>query len=388
MPPMITTLTNTSYDAIHEHIAGKKLVILYPETKNRNVFISCLSEYYGMSMQYYCIRAEQKTLKSWLLGLTGNADFPVLAQALKDGDAASWAEALSADFANIAKQNGETALLLDEYDRVSGQRDEARFWGALLANLPRGVQIILNARQLGRDPWQEWIEKGDVRVLGREWRATSGMFSADPYERPTLEVFTFGEGRVLINGHEVSRWDGVLPRNLFFYLIDRPLVTRDEIFHAFWPTLSVREATNVFHVTKRKITDRLSRVSGNKNIELTQYRSGYYIPSDQLTRCIDVDEFREMAECAESGGDAASMKLYYLRAVELYRGEFLETVDMDWVAQRREQYREMVTEALQALSQIALAESQPVLARDYLLRALAHSPERDDLHHYLQQITG
>ncbi len=236
---------------------------------------------------------------------------------------------------------------------------------------------------MGRDPWQEWIARGDAGVLGREWRTTTGMFSIDEYKRPLLEVFTFGEGRVLINGYEITQWDGVLPRNLFFYLIDRPLCTRDEIFKTFWSTLSVREATNVFHVTKRKIADRLSREPNIGNIELTQYRSGYYIPSERLTRCADSDEFREMIERAEATDEEAKMKSHYLRAIELYRGDFLESVDMEWAIRRREQYREMMTGALNALSRIARKEGNTVLAKEYLLRALVHSPERDDLRHDL-----
>ena len=35
------------------------------------------------------------------------------------------------------------------------------------------------------------------------------------------------------------------------------MVTRDEIFETFWPGLPTKEATNVFHVTKRKISERL-----------------------------------------------------------------------------------------------------------------------------------
>lgn len=385
---MITQLTNISCADIYKHIAGKKLVILYPETNNRNVYISCLSQYYGASLRYYCIRPEQTTLNTWLSGLADAENFQALARALKSGKPIDWAAGLAADLVEGVGKSQNAGLLLDEYDRVVGQRDEERFWTALLSNLPARVQIIINARHLGRDPWQTWIAQGKAGVLGREWRASSGMFAVDTYERPMLEVFSFGEGRVLVNGYEVTQWDGVLPRNLFLYLIDRPLITRDEIFHTFWPSLSVREATNVFHVTKRKIADRLSRAPGVGDIELTQYRSGYYIPSERLNRCVDADEFRELIERAEASEDPEDIKTYYLKALELYRGDFLESVDMEWAALRRDQYRETLTSALNVLSQIALKEDNLALAKDYLLRALLHSPERDDLRRDLQEVIG
>ncbi len=31
----------------------------------------------------------------------------------------------------------------------------------------------------------------------------------------------------------VTAWDGALPRNLLFYFMERPLLTRDEIFATF-----------------------------------------------------------------------------------------------------------------------------------------------------------
>ena len=33
------------------------------------------------------------------------------------------------------------------------------------------------------------------------------------------------------------------------------MATRDDIFNTFWPSLSIKEATNVFHVTKRKVNE-------------------------------------------------------------------------------------------------------------------------------------
>jgi len=100
-------------------------------------------------------------------------------------------------------------------------------------------------------------------------------------ERVLLEVRALGTGRVLLNGIEVNEWDGLLPRSLFFYLVDRGMTTRNDIFETFWPKLSVREATNVFHVTKRKISEVLG-------IDLTIYWSGFYRISPNIQLSYDV----------------------------------------------------------------------------------------------------
>src|SRR5688500_18693889 len=80
---------------------------------------------------------------------------------------------------------------------------------------------------------------------------------------------SLGPRIALINGRTLTTWDGVLPKCLFFYLVDRAMTTRNEIFDTFWPELKKREATNVFHVTKRKVSEILEQ-------DLTTYSAGFY----------------------------------------------------------------------------------------------------------------
>ena len=72
-------------------------------------------------------------------------------------------------------------------------------------------------------------------------------------ENPRLEVYGFGPGRVIIDGCPVTTWEGRLPRDLLFYVINRRGVRRDDILRAFWPELAEDQAVNVFHVTKRRL---------------------------------------------------------------------------------------------------------------------------------------
>src|SRR5258708_19714094 len=85
-----------------------------------------------------------------------------------------------------------------------------------------------------------------------------GIFNPAAPGSPQLEVYGFGGGHVFVDGVPLDTWDGPLPRNLFFYFIDHPMVTRDEIFETFWPGLPIKEPTNVFHPTKPKPTAPLS----------------------------------------------------------------------------------------------------------------------------------
>src|SRR5690606_35142968 len=151
------------------------------------------------------------------------------------------------------------------------------------------------------------------------------------------------EGRVLLNGKSVDNWDGVLPRSLFFYMVDRGMTTRNEIFDTFWPNLSTREATNVFHVTKRKISEVLG-------LDLTTYWSGFYRISPNIELSYDVVLFTELVQnSAISSGEDAITKLN--SAIELYQGQFLYGMDMNWTYHRRSELNEDYSDAIATLAE-------------------------------------
>jgi DNA-binding SARP family transcriptional activator len=187
-----------------------------------------------------------------------------------------------------------------------------------------------------------------------------------------LEVRALGQGRVLINGRLVDHWDGVLPRMLFFYFVDRGMTTRDEIFRTFWPTLSTREATNVFHVTKRKISEILGT-------DLTVYWSGFYRISPDLELHYDVVKFAEAIQNADVVEEEEA--IYLLRnAISLYGGPFLSmTTNQPWAAQRRDELVSSYTEALAMLARIYRQQDALFDSLGFYLRAAATSPQREDL---------
>lgn len=178
-----------------------------------------------------------------------------------------------------------------------------------------------------------------------------------------LEVHAFGKGQVTLNGRAYDRWDGVLPRSLFFYLVDRGMVTRSEIFETFWPDLPTREATNVFHVTKRKISEVLG-------IDLTTYWSGYYRIASNINLSYDAVHFTELVQkSAVSPADEAIELLN--RGTFLYRGDFLCETDMDWAAKRRHELRADYGDALGNLARAYEETGRPETALGLYLRALA-----------------
>jgi two-component SAPR family response regulator len=188
-----------------------------------------------------------------------------------------------------------------------------------------------------------------------------------------LEVYSLGSGTALVNGRPILDWGGDLPRSLFFYLVDRGIATRNDIFQAFWPTMTVREATNVFHVTKRKISELLG-------VDLTIYWSGFYRLSQQIDLVYDVALFGEAVQNSPVAQPDESENLL-AQAIQHYHGDYLASLDgtIPWVQKRRTELRQTYSETLINLARSTEQNSDTRKALGFYIRAYATNPQREDV---------
>jgi DNA-binding SARP family transcriptional activator len=393
----VSNITNTTSSAINERVSGKRVILIYPWANYRTIFLTYFLETVDRGLLYYCIRAESSgSLVEWMSGLldefsevlTGFGD--QLRAALAAGKPDEIGAALAADLA--AYSGGEDVILfLDDFDLAPLNGALRDFINAVVTALPDNVKLAFSSRRLTYEPWYGLVARDEATVLGTEYRKNDVMFAIESKPRPQLEVYALGRGYAIVNGQYIENWDGALPRNLFFYFMDHPLVTRDEIFQTFWPNLSVKEATNVFHVTKRKISERISmKVAGAGNYELTQYSGGFYMPSEKVVRHYDVADFQDAIDQAMVATSDEKEKALLTQAIELYKSPFLTTVDMQWVQDRREQLRQLYAQALISMARLHKRHQELPNALGFFIRALKETPEREDIHRevmniYLQQ---
>ncbi|HEX2619297.1 MAG TPA: BTAD domain-containing putative transcriptional regulator [Phototrophicaceae bacterium] len=385
-------VTRVSFDSFRQRTAGKKVVLLYPWTNYRNLFLSHFLNNAKDGLLYYRIPSDETKLVDWLEGLVNELDNVLggfgkqTRQAMEKDSAAQIGEALAADLGKYNKTDS-IVLYIDELDRVPLDDEFQKFIKALISKLPKNVQLAFSSRMLTHQPWYDLVTSGDAIVLGTEHRKSDVMFTVEDEPKPQLEVYALGRGYALVNGQQITNWDGALPRNLFFFFIDRPLVTRDEIFEMFWPTLSVKEATNVFHVTKRKISERITmKVGSEENYELTQYSSGFYMPSDKVVRHYDVSDFQEALEQALVATDERKEENLFMRSIDLYKAPFLQTINMKWVEDRREHLRTMYAQALIGMGRIHHRRGDAEKALGYFVRSLKETPEREDIHREVMRL--
>ncbi|MDX2160163.1 MAG: BTAD domain-containing putative transcriptional regulator [bacterium] len=271
---------------------------------------------------------------------------------------------------------GYRAVILDEGDRAQPPHLDTFLQNLLTTGLPR---IYVFSRAV---PPLVLVDEA-VRKITRMLPTSESLMLWDYAQRSDssgilLEVRALGDGRVQLNSQPIQSWDGLLPRMLFFFLVDRGMVTRNEIFETFWPNLTVREATNVFHVTKRKISEVLGA-------DLTVYWSGFYHISPRIHLSYDAIAFTQLMQDSSVMSLEESARLVRL-AVDLYRGDFLASIDMPWAERRRQDLRQMYGEALVTLAKATEYAGDLRGALGLFLRASTVHVQREDLAHHIMRL--
>jgi|GEM_PF-222792 len=388
-----------------ERVKENKILIFYPRSQQRNLYLSKLLSMEKGRLIYHRVpytSGEMGTaLRAWLPSLladiqayiaSGNGSAkrsqPILRDSAED-NGKMIAEMLNNFAADLKRNEQPLILYIDELDHLSQDHDFVSFMYGLGTTVSGPVKLAFNARRVALEPFQYFIENHQVDVFGTEERGNDVYLEPQETQdlRPQLEVYAFGRGHVFVNGKIVETWDGALPRQLFYYFVDNDLVTRNEIFQNFWPNLSRKEATNVFHVTKRKITERLSlNVLEGGNYELTNYSAGFYVPGDKLIRHYDVAEFEEAVELANTTMDEEEQAAALRRAISLYRFPYLQDYDMDWVRDRREKLRLLYADALIGMGRWYVRREDYEPALGHYVRALKEMPNREDIHRQVMEI--
>jgi DNA-binding SARP family transcriptional activator len=382
---LLSTPRRISISSLRECTRDYKVVLIPPWPQYRSLFISHFLASASEGLLYSRMPDEDTSLADWLAGLTREiqAIMPEFGQALaplvnsQDAPARELGAALGADLDRIADE--PLLLFIDEFDPRSWAAQTQTFIDALIAALGDKVKIILSSRMQSYQPVEHIVSSGVAVVLGVEWERGTLRFVLEERPRPQIEVYAFGKGRTLVNGAEIAQWEGMLPRMLFYYLIDHPLVTRDEIFADFWPKVSTKDATDIFHVTKHKVTEVLSRPQGGRPRELTQYTQGFYIPSEVYVRHYDVAEFEAAVERAEHAPTLEERELQSRTALELYRGPYLEEATARWAVERRAALARRHAEAQIVLGRVLAERQQPAEAAALFEEALKVLPLREDV---------
>lgn len=230
--------------------------------------------------------------------------------------------------------------------------------------------------------------------MSRMIKLLNDPFNRQPMGEEDLTKFranlrTFGRHQLVVaepgvhlsQGHVVTKWDGNLSKTLLQLVGNISPLQRDEIFSKMWKGLPVKEATNVFHVSKRKIGEAIEAALAHvaRPIpKLTLYQGGFYNFNPEWQVSHDRTEFDYLYnELTLGEPEPEDPVTGWLKAASLIGGEFMEGHELDdqkWLEDMRAVYR---SKRLRVYKEVGAYHPDFLEAKSYLEKALRIDPLYD-----------
>lgn len=377
-------LINLSYQAFEEESPHSRLILLHPRSRYRSILIARLINTPDLTVFYYAMGPDDIDVQSFLSGITHDLanQQPMFGRHINSlsVDARQNFDNLLSAFAQDLFEISDSPflLILDEYDRSDSADDIQMFVERIIPRLPENCRLVINSRTLPRLPWVSMIAQRRALLLEDNQLITHDFYEIETEGKHKLEVFALGPGNVLMDGQPIDTWEGHLPRLLFFFALDRPIITRSEICQAFWPELDTDQAVNVFHVTKRRLHKAL-------DMDVLVHDGGYYRVNPDLAIQYDVMDFVG-ALMAGRDEENPNRIAAWQKAIDLYRGPFLQGHTDRWIVDRRDDFRAGYLEALSEMARVRLGEERLEHALGLFQRALAEDFTREPIHREVMQL--
>jgi len=383
---MLTQRIESLLDSIDSEYASRKIVILHPETRYRNLLVSELIRKRQQPVFYKSVGSENSTLQQFLTELVEDIreqepDFgrhlgTPSSKGLSGLSPEELAAALGKDLKELSQDS--YLLVLDEFDRISANAQFQAFFEELVKHLPENCHLMINGRKLpSHRAWHSLVAEQEAVIIGDNGKPeakgkTTRAGQGDSPETNVIEVSCFGPGEISVGGILKTLWEGHLPRLLMFFLLERPYSSRAEICSTFWPDASNQQAVNIFHVTKRRLHKGLG-------LDVLQHKDGVYGIKPEIRVIYKGTQFKN--ELVQARQFPQKSELHYKRVVDLYTDAYLFGYDDDWIKEQRSKYCDGYVEALVGLAQATRGnKSEAAQALQLLLQASEEAPNREDIH--------
>jgi len=196
----------------------------------------------------------------------------------------------------------------------------------------------------------------------------------------SIQVQCFGNFRVIVNGEDISqdRWVSAKARDLLAYFVTMrgEKTPADKVFDSIWGDKE-RTSRTAFHTALSRLRNALKTGEDSPRLILVEVGE-YWLDSARFT--IDVDEFDSTLAKARAAANAKVRAELYERAVNLYRGEYLQNLYYEWVFPERRRLTQSYLGALQELASYHLANQNPKQAVECIEKAIPLDQLNEDLY--------
>lgn len=279
--------------------------------------------------------------------------------------------------ATVAATDGDTSAAEDflrEALEIAGETGSAQVLAAEVyhAGIPgEAIRSYL--------PNYELLTRDLQKITQAQYQLPKPVQMPSPTDVSGQETFSI---RVQTLGQEYIDRDGIrlttadwraAARELFLYILFHKEVTKEQINLAFWPDSDSKKVRNLFHTTIYRVRQALGD-------NVIVFEDPVYRINPLVDIWCDAQEFETAATQAKllPTRDPRTEDLWN-KAVELYQGEFLQSVDAEWADIRRETLREFYIEALMGLGKCARTRDDFRAALNAYKRALDEEPYREDI---------
>lgn len=204
-------------------------------------------------------------------------------------------------------------------------------------------------------------------------------------EVPSAQLFIrgFGHSSVEVGGRELSLsdWQTHSVRELFFFFLSQPRpLTKEQVAEQFWHELD--DPAKVRLRFKNEMY-RLRRAVGN---EVIRFENPLYSFNHSLNYEYDVEAFESFFAKARSAQTPAEQIDLYRKAVDLFKGPYLDDIYFDWVIADRERLDQMYLTALTELGGLYLKQAAMEEALAMCQRAVDYKPAHEPSYCLIMQI--
>lgn len=202
--------------------------------------------------------------------------------------------------------------------------------------------------------------------------------AVDATQTLELRVYTLGNDHIIHNGVVLTSkdWQSLKAKELFLYLLFHGKQSRQQICLDLWPDSSDKSARSSFHITVRRVRDALYEDA----IQYNDVQDVYHLDEHLDIWCDATEMQRLVNQSIPLPPYEARAEDLWLRAVQLYGGEFLPTIYSEWTDGLRDSYEQLRIEAMTEAARCAFVRGNfkdaIVLYRD--INQI--DPYREDIH--------
>jgi ATP/maltotriose-dependent transcriptional regulator MalT/two-component SAPR family response regulator len=191
-----------------------------------------------------------------------------------------------------------------------------------------------------------------------------------------LQVIGFGRDLVRVDGVAIqnTKWHSVGARAMFFFILDRKEVSKEEVALEFWPDFSPGKVNSNFHATLWRVRNAL----GGKH--MIEFKGNTYRINPSVSLHYDVDQFISLTERLKQQMSETEERTLLRQIIELYQDDFLTKIDMAWADQQRNKLRNVFLQTSSRLVEIEIDRKNFSEAIELIERLISLDPYQDGYH--------